>query len=296
VFSRLTQAPPVVLPGYEQVKVRTVSLQINDSYPTMTADPATPPYETMKKRLEAMGLTVADPGQPADASIVMTLTGEALSAEYIGSTDQLRGQTYYTGARYTGTAEFGVPGLGSKQWAVSGELGPSNTVAIDEESGLDPTQAPFISAFYQPMVTTLTNVWGPVAFIETMTQEDADHIDDVADWLYSVADQVTPTLLRMLPSAQEADPGSGGTSIGFGAGTYLGRIIEHGSGSAQTRSTIVRTLISYLSGDPDQMQEASFLLHLAFQFANPGVSGAPLVALDSWGPQEWTKWADSNGY
>ena len=187
----------------------------------------------MGDALGTMGLVAVDPGVVADAILVFKVEGRALSAQYAESGMPEPGALQYTGAEYTGTAEFRVAGQNSQPWGVKGYCFPYNSIpgSLPYSS---PADAPFDEAFVVSMVESLARVWGAAA-IETLglwTTEahvfaiDGEFLDgdslyvyenwwsqnDVA-WLESVAAEATPRLLRLGRSTKPSPALAGGATV-----------------------------------------------------------------------------------
>ncbi len=282
-----TEAPPVplLLPGYEQAKVRTVSVVIHDSYPGIEGGPTPLLTELVVDALETMGLVGIDAGLDGDAALSFELENSALSDRYSGEAGDV---TVYSGAAYTGTAEFSVPGLGSESWEVDGRFEPPFMVT---ESRPTPADAPFEAAFVEPMLDTLTRVWGLEATLETIEVWPQGTFfevlaDGAANWVASVATQAMPRLLEMRLSE----------NYGISERAYMAliEIVGEKAVSTDDRSRIVRTLISDMES-PDHYagQALGYIAEGdedAYYYDQEGEIIGP------WDAEAWSKWADAHGY
>jgi len=293
-----TSEPPppvlVVLPGYEAAVVRTVCVEVNDSYPGIEGGDKPSLGDEVTGALEAMGLVVADIGQGCDATLTFDLEGRALSEQYSSDTGAV---TYYTGAAYDGTAEFAVASFEPVRNEVSGRLDPPFMIS---DSRPDQTDAPFEAAFVEPMLTTLSQVWGPVVVIETIeVWPQGDFFDTLAsggaDWIVNEAPEILPDLLELRLSS----------SFRISERAYFGlaEIVANDAVPAADQSRIVRTLIDDMS-TPEHFAGEALRLMANAPYEGRAVAG-PLpgyfedidsMILGPWDEQAWTEWADANGY
>jgi len=282
-----TEPPPVavVLPGYEQVAVRTVSVIMNDSYPKIEGDPIHPLDEMVVAALETMGLVAIDAGVDCDSTLTIELEGKAMSATY----EEPEGNFIeWSGAAYTGTIEFEVPGLDAERWKVSERREPPKFIG----AGSYPRDhdAPFNQIFLGPLLITLSDVWGPERTIETigMWPEFYGAIRDGAgDWVASVATEVTARLMEMRISEEFGwNPMHETKDRAYQA---LAQIVARKAVPAENQSVIVRALISDLDNPVSPASGA--LPELAVD-----EDGNTILESYQWDAQAWTDWADAHGY
>ncbi len=267
----------VVLPGYEQTAVRTVSVIVNASHPDLAADERPQLAEFVSYALKTMGLDLPEPGVQADATLTIDVEGRAESADYPGLENQ------YTGANYAGTASFEVPGLGSERWEVSGEVSAHSRAIRMGDSYPTPKDAPFKAAFLGVLLPMLTRVWGAEATIETIAAWPLEAwYGPVGEWAEGVAIDITPRLLEMRSDVLLAND----------ACWVLGHIVSYKSVPPEDQSTIVRALISEVDGGSDPAETA--LKNIAIQLAAD--AHEDYMNMPDRSAAEWDYWADAHGF
>jgi len=132
------------------------------------------------------------------------------------------------------------------------------------------------------MVTTLSNVWGPEATLKTLRVWPTEWIRDqdrtLRGWLVNAAPEILPSLLAIR------------SDIVIERDVYfiLGYIVEEKAVPAADQSAIIRTVISDFDTDPNGPDMA--LINIAV------LGGADRKTVDTWTTEDWTAWADVQGY
>jgi len=153
------------VPDWGGVTLHTVCLAVVQSYPGIEGKIPDPIAETAERILARVGLLVASDGSPCDANLLITLTGEALHAEYSG------GETCYSGAAMQGQVMLTDLEGRASTLSVSGELSPPFFVSRCAET---PAGAPFGRVYPGALLDGLAYLWGPQVLIQAMQDENTD--------------------------------------------------------------------------------------------------------------------------
>jgi hypothetical protein len=279
-----TEPPTVVLPGYEDVAVRTVCVAVHAEYPD--AAPTSPPAldAIVGDALTLIGLTAVPPDGTCDAELAFTLRGRPLSKEYGTDAGWV---TQYSGAEYTGSAQFSVEGRQPVIIDVQGRLDPPFTIFQEYP---EPSDAPFgIEPLIVPLLTTFSQVWGPQTALGTLPMWPFNMTTGVADWVAGAAPDLVDGLLefRLEPDDQ----------VSHTAYLALGEIVAQKAVSEAEQSKIVRTMIADMDSSDHPAGDA------LRRIANPptstemaGFSEDDDGVLQPWDAEAWTAWADVQGY
>lgn len=265
--------PPIVIPGYEQSAVRTVFVSV-----TTTSPHHDDLGRIVRSSLKDMGLKPADSASNADASLVFSLDSEVYSAVYSGNGGYQGRQ--YSGVGLSGEVRLEAPGRvdgeGEIWWVSSEIVPPDQMINVDYSSAED---APFAAAFAAPMLESLAYVWGPEAVVDSIrVWFPYTNMEGVTDWLVSAGATIVPRLLEMRlekATSNEAYP-------------TLGEMFDLDAIPPEYQSVVVRALISDLTG-PHAESADSTLWGIAYT-----VSGS--FDQTGWDIDQWTAWAESNGF
>ena len=210
--SASTPATPVPLQvkGWDSITVRTVCLEVEQSYPEIEHKSAEPIAEAVERILTGVGLQVVDEGDPCEATLTFVLTGEALGAKYTG------GIHCYSGAAFSGGASLTSPGRELVTLPISARHVPP--VSISGCHG-EPIDAPFERVWPEALLDGLGHLWGTPPLIQALEDEE--------EWVRFAAAGV---LGKISPEAKEAVPalikavGDQDESVRFAAARTLGKI------------------------------------------------------------------------
>lgn len=180
--------PPIQAPGWEEVTVHTLCLEVEQSYPQIDEEFSMPIAEAAQRILAGVGLQVVDEGAPCDATLTVALIGRAQGAGYSG------GSTCYTGAEYSGGVTLTVPNREPLTVSVSEYVPPSELTFHCP----NPEGAPFRRTWSKALVDGLSRVWGLPFLIQTLGDEMAQVRWAAADKLGEIGPEVVPTLIQAL--------------------------------------------------------------------------------------------------
>lgn len=148
---------PLQAAGWEEVTVRTLCLEVEQSYPQMTGEFSLPVAQDVQSILTGLGLQVVTRGTLCDATLTFVLVGEALEARY------LRWERCYSGADFRGQVILAMPRLDTLTLSVSGYVG---TPYMISSCPYTPRDAPLEEAQWKAILDGLTHLWGPPVIIE----------------------------------------------------------------------------------------------------------------------------------
>lgn len=165
----LTVPPPPPLPPIERpppirvwegITVETVCLKAELSFPQIEGEIPEPIDDTAREILTRLGLNVVSNDAPYDATLTLSLSGEAFSANYIGA------GKCYTGGKVEGhmslTAEGQVP-LTFRIYKTQRTAYSITDILADKRR--NPEDFPFIVLWFEPLVGGLAQLWGPQALV-----------------------------------------------------------------------------------------------------------------------------------
>ncbi len=139
--------------------IETLCLEINQSFPEIAEEFSLPVRDTAEAILTAMGLTVVEVGEGCDATLRLSLTGEALWAQW-ESTPKC-----YNGAKVTGQAVLTVNGEEPVGRGISGK---EPIPIINYHCTEEPADAPWERAWAGALLDGLVAFWGPSALTTTL--------------------------------------------------------------------------------------------------------------------------------
>jgi hypothetical protein len=170
--------------GYEDV--RTIQLVVEQSYPEIQGKSAEPIAETCGRILMEAGLQVVDEtAVHYDATLTITLTGEALGTNYT------MGRYCYSGAKVKGQAVLSAPTSEPFEILVSEEDPCPYTISHCP----GPLEAPFEKVWSRAILNALARLWGPSPLIIALEDED-----------WHVREAAAIVLGHIGPEAKEAVP------------------------------------------------------------------------------------------
>lgn len=179
--------------------VQVLCLVVEESYPQIEGEFSEGIAEAVERILSELGLQVMAEGEPCDATLTVTLTGEALGASYkhFGSFDTSR---CYTGAKVYGEMTLTSPGTAPLTVAARARK-PTISGTIYECPGK--AQAPFYSVWPEAVLDGLADLWGPQVVFQALGDEDADVRQGATSALGKIGPEVVPALIRALGDEDE---------------------------------------------------------------------------------------------
>ncbi|TET84797.1 MAG: HEAT repeat domain-containing protein [Anaerolineales bacterium] len=188
---------PLQASGWGGVTVQTICLEVEQSFPEMPPelkDVATPKIsETTQRILGELGLQFVD--DSCDATMVITMTGQAIAEEYQGI------GRCYEGAQVNGEILLTASGRTPLTLSISSSHPPPSMVSY-EQCNKELFEAPFSLVWPQALLDGLTQLWGPQVPIAAMWDEE---------WIVSTAalsllgsiepvEGIAPALIQILES------------------------------------------------------------------------------------------------
>jgi HEAT repeat protein len=165
-----TSKPELPLPNLEALEgVTTIQLVVQQSYPQLEEDFSLPIADICQRTLERVGFEVVDEtATQYDATLFVTVTGQALSASY------LPGGTMYTGAELEGNLSLSVPRAEPYERPLSAQVSPPASVSYSAGAKpTEPRQAPFGEVeWQQPFFLALHELWGLQPVIRALEDEN----------------------------------------------------------------------------------------------------------------------------
>ncbi|MGQ9628412.1 MAG: HEAT repeat domain-containing protein, partial [Anaerolineae bacterium] len=188
--------PPVRVPGWGEATVHTLCLEVEQSYPDIEGEFSQPIAETARRILTGVGLQVVDKGASCEATLTITLTGQA-------SVAQEPSGHFYSIAEFSGNVTLTVPERAPLILPLSG----SHSASLPGVSYCpgEPTEAPFEKAWPEALLDGLAYLWGPQVSIQVLGDED-ENMRRAAAWtLGSIGPEegVIPALIQALGDEDE---------------------------------------------------------------------------------------------
>lgn len=250
--------PPlsVQAPGWEEVTVHTLCLEVEQSYPEIVGKEPEPIAETAQRILARIGVQVVAEGASCDAILTVTLSGRALGANY------LPGGYCYSGAEVEGQMDLTVPGREPFTQPISADYAPQYSISgCPRAAG-----APFLLVWPEALVDGLGHLWGPHSLIQALEDEEL-----------VVRRSAALALGKMGPAAVDAVPvliralGDESWKMRWDAANALGAI---GPGAVEAVPALIRAL-----GDEE------VYVRMAAAHALRDITGE-----DFWDAAGWQEW------
>ncbi len=182
------------VPGWEDAEIRSVCLQITQSYPQISGD-FDEAIDTIAERLlQALNITtVADAGT-CDATLSLIVSGTALGDSYDDG-------FLYTGGEYSGTVSLQAVGRPEATQAVEERIDPPGIVFFPGGSPpTTPEQAPFDEVSSKVVVSGFAHFWGFEVYLGALQASN-----DSTFLLLPAVDALEEALQSGTLSASEAD-------------------------------------------------------------------------------------------
>jgi hypothetical protein len=243
--------PPVLAPGWEDVTVRVLCADVEQSYPQAEGKSPEPILEAVQRMLAGTGLEIVTDDLACDAMLTITLTGVALGEDYTG------GQYCYSGAQVDGELTLSVADRAPLTLAIGETYSPPDIVLPCPEGAAD---APFERAWTTALLQALVQVWGPQVAISALAYEGDEEL-----WMRQgaagVLGEIGPGAIGAVPALVQAleDEYS---SVGRAAAAALGQM---GAGAVPA--------LTHALGDEDDSVRA----HAAWALAAMGPEAADAV-------------------
>ena len=205
---------PVQAPGWEGTTVEAYCLAVEQNFPKVPPEleeVGTPHIqETTERVLGRLGLRAVT--ESCEATLAISMTGQALSADYLNA------GTCYSGASVTGEMLLSGEGYSPIVLPISVTHDPPLAIT-SAEFCKEPWGAPFLVVWPQALLEGLAQLWGPRVPIAAMTDKEWT-VSTAALRLVSGGEPVegaVPAIIEVL----EAD---GGLNVREEAARALGRI------------------------------------------------------------------------
>jgi hypothetical protein len=243
---------PLLVEDTDLPVVHTLCLEIDIDYPQLTEPPSLAIEDTAIILLETSGMRVLDAGEDCEATLSLSLTGQAESDRY-------------TSSQWTGTRECwtGVSLVGEASLATETEtLTTFPVTAIKEPAAATMTchtieEAPWYFAWPRAMLETLYMLWGPDILLPVISVTDSTIRTSDETWLIEAAtellaqaeptEQIVQALILLLESDQFLDRMHAAEALGaIGAEPgVIPALIEALDDSMQSvRDRVLQALIS----------------------------------------------------
>jgi hypothetical protein len=288
--------PPIQAVAWEAVTVDTLCLEVEQSYPGIDEKSPEPILETTERILERLGFAFALTGAPCDATLSISLSGQALDARYSyeGST-----RNCYSGAQVEGEMSLAMEGRSPLVCPVEAELEPPLSIGYCP----GPSTAPFGRVWAKAVLEGLVTFWGHQTLLQALQDQDSNVRIGAAEGLGEVGAEggVVAALIQALSDEDEPvrkaaakalasiGPEKGVVSalmealededpyVRSGAATALGNM-------EPTAVEAVPALIEALEGDVDADVRGATALALGDVGREDGVVDALIEALQD---EEW---------
>jgi hypothetical protein len=167
-----TQGPtptplPVQAPGWEGITLQTLCLEVEQSFPDAPEDRkevVTPKIgETTQRVLSRLGLRFAE--ADCDADLLITMTGQASSANYLGA------GRCYEGAEVSGEIQLSASGRTPLTVTMSRSR-PLPSAIASSYCAKEPYEAPFPLIWPQALLDGLSQLWGPHVPLSTIRDDE----------------------------------------------------------------------------------------------------------------------------
>jgi hypothetical protein len=186
---------PVQAPGWGEVTVHALCLEVEQSYPEIEGKNLEPIAEAAQRILAKVGLQVMTGGSPCDATLTLTLTGQALGEEYIAG-------YCYSGAEVNGVMLLDASGREPLTLPIAGKRNPPFFIRGCPTE----LEAPFAQAWSEALLQGLAHLWGPQVLIQALEDEAAAMRKAAAEALGEVGPEeegVVPALAQALGDEDE---------------------------------------------------------------------------------------------
>jgi len=187
---------PLQAPDWEGVTLHTLCLEIEQSYPQIEGKTPEPIAEAARRILAGIGVLVVAQEAPCDVTMTVSLTGEALGAEYSGE------KYCYSGARVGGQMTLALADRAPLTLPIEGEQQTPFSISVCPEQAAD---APFAKAWSQALLGGLAQLWGPQTLIQALMDESVRVREAAADALAESGPQAVdavPALLQALKNEE----------------------------------------------------------------------------------------------
>ena len=180
---------PVQAPGWEEVTVHILCLEVEQSYPQIEEEFSQPIVEAAGRILARVGLQVVAEGAPCEATLTLTLIGRALGATYIP------GGYCYTGAEVSGQVTFTVPDRESLTMPVEGQVPTPDNVS---DCPGEPSGAPFGRVWPEAVLDGLADLWGHQVYVQALGDEHFGVEAAAGRALEEIGPEAVPALIQAL--------------------------------------------------------------------------------------------------
>jgi HEAT repeat protein len=188
---------PLQAPAWEGVTLHTLCLEVEQSYPEIEGKTPEPIAEAARRILAGIGVLVVAQEAPCDATMTVSLRGEALGAEYSGD------KYCYSGARVDGQMTLALADRAPLTLPIEGEQQTPFSISVCPEQAAD---APFAKAWSQALLGGLAQLWGPQTLIQALMDESVRVREAAANALAESGPQAVdavPALIQALRNEEQ---------------------------------------------------------------------------------------------
>lgn len=260
---------PLQAPGLEGVTVRTLCLEVEQSFPEIT-DPEyeelTPHIsETTQLILSGLGLQVVEGA--CDAILAITMIGKAIGATY------LKAGFCYEGAEVNGEIHLTLSGRPPLSVPISGSFKPRSMIP-SEHCSKEPFTAPFSLAWPNALLRGLAQLWGPRVFIAAMWDDERGVGSAAIELLGRIGpvEEAVPALIQVLESHKSSFVREDAVFALGQIGPDVAEIIPALAEALEDKSSLVRAAAAEALGQlgPRAVEAVPALIQT---LRNPGFSG-----------------------
>jgi hypothetical protein len=163
------KGPPTIR-GWEEGKVESVCLKAELSFPQIIGKIPEPIDETTRKILTRLGLQVVANGSPCEATLTLTLSGEAFKAYYVP------GGTCYTGGKVDGQIQLTSDGQPPLNFPITANKPVPESIWVDWcQARRQPVDYPFKDLWFEPLTDDLSRIWGPQVLVYVLDEDVDQH-------------------------------------------------------------------------------------------------------------------------
>jgi len=186
---------PLRAPGWEETTVRTLCLEVEQSYPEIDDKSPEPIAQAAQEHLSELGMHVVTEGDPCDATLTLTMIGRALGDDYTGG-------YCYSGAEVEGQAVLTLAGRAPLTSPLAGRQGTPFSI---QHCPKQPTGAPFEVAWREALLGGLFDLWGPQVLIHALQDERVLVRDLAAEALVEAGPEAAEAIPALAQALEDTD-------------------------------------------------------------------------------------------
>jgi len=184
----------LVMPGWQDVRLQTLCLDVQQSYPEIGPHFSLPVEPALRRLLAGLGIRVVDRGQACDATLSLSLQGEALERKYNICLGAPCG-TCFTGAQISG--EMVLARSASAPWKriISARISPPSYVNACPKA---PQEAPLAEVWPRAVLHGLFEMWGMPVMAVGIEDPDENVREAAVRLLENQGQESVPLLVQAL--------------------------------------------------------------------------------------------------